>query len=112
MLFQNSCDVPLGMTAIVIFFFPDCDPDLLQLKVTIAAMMMSIEMIFRIVSFFLVRKRPFGLFDSSDRRIINRRSFINDHMQFFRPVNADGKSQFDVRRARWSGDESDRAAHL
>src|SRR2546425_6289234 len=49
MLFQNSCEVPFGMTAIVSFFFPLFDPERLQLKATIAANMINIEMIFRIV---------------------------------------------------------------
>jgi len=37
------------MTAIVNFFFPLFDPERLQLKATIAANMINIEMIFRIV---------------------------------------------------------------
>jgi len=49
MLFQNSCEVPFGMTAIVNFFFPLFDPERLQLKAAIAANMINIEMIFRIV---------------------------------------------------------------
>src|SRR6266566_2092209 len=47
MLFQNSCDVPFGITAIVNFFFAFFDPKRLQLNATTDANTTNIEMILR-----------------------------------------------------------------
>ena len=53
MLFQNSWDVPLGITAIVNFFV-FFDPDRLQLTAAIAPTIASKKIIFRILFSFVL----------------------------------------------------------
>src|SRR6266571_105639 len=54
MLFQNSCVVPLGITAMVSFFFELCVPDRWQATAKIAADMTRKAMIGRISVLFLL----------------------------------------------------------